>query len=595
MMRVVIRIVLAAMASLLLATEGWTQPLALSYPSPTYNNVNIFGNATIGGALGISGAATFSGGMAGTLTGHATLDLPLTGGNVSGDSTFSGSGTGLTVTNNTTIGGTLGVTGATSLATGGGATTVGGTLGVTGNTSLSNATTSGTLGVSGNTSLSNATTSGTLGVGTNETVGGTLGVTGATSLATGGGATTVGGTLGVTGATTHTGATQINNTLGVTGNTTLSNATIGGTLGVTGNTSLANTQVNGTLGTTGATSLTTGGGATVVGGTLAVTGVSTLTGGISAPITFAPTTAPSSLGTWGSYATSFNGDNSHISLGNKYSITGAASLGQPITGYVYTPELTPMVTYLYNTSGWNQDTADNGGRTSAVAFRTYLYQAGQGDMVAYNATAYVTGAKAGATSFLANPASSLFNGDETAGNAGVYLNPGEFALSDAGYDVSAMGWVINLNRTNNTGALGTVWMGYRVQSTGTKNVDAFFSGNGSALIGLDLTGMTGGTIGIALPIGAGIYGNASHTGLFPTTTTIVPGGDVIQDNATAGWQIIQNAVEVMDFKSTVILTRVPLNIGSTSSISFSALPGGTPSTYACFTSGGQLISSATAC
>jgi hypothetical protein len=116
MMRVVIRIVLAAMASLLLATEGWTQPLALSYPSPTYNNVNIFGNATIGGALGISGAATFSGGMAGTLTGHATLDLPLTGGNVSGDSTFSGSGTGLTVTNNTTIGGTLGVTGALTLA-----------------------------------------------------------------------------------------------------------------------------------------------------------------------------------------------------------------------------------------------------------------------------------------------------------------------------------------------------------------------------------------------------------------------------------------------------------------------------------------------
>jgi hypothetical protein len=117
MMRVVIRIVLAAMASLLLATEGWTQPLALSYPSPTYNNVNIFGNATIGGALGISGAATFSGGMAGTLTGHATLDLPLTGGNVSGDSTFSGSGTGLTVTNNTTIGGTLGVTGAATFST----------------------------------------------------------------------------------------------------------------------------------------------------------------------------------------------------------------------------------------------------------------------------------------------------------------------------------------------------------------------------------------------------------------------------------------------------------------------------------------------
>jgi hypothetical protein len=52
--------------------------------------VNIFGNATIGGALGISGAATFSGGMAGTLTGHATLDLPLTGGTVTGHTSFTG-------------------------------------------------------------------------------------------------------------------------------------------------------------------------------------------------------------------------------------------------------------------------------------------------------------------------------------------------------------------------------------------------------------------------------------------------------------------------------------------------------------------------
>ena len=137
-----------------------------------------------------------------TSFGPAGPYLPLTGGTVSGDATFSGAGTGLAVTNNATVGGTLGVT--------------------------------------GNTSLSNATVGGTLGVGTNETVGGTLGVTGASSLHN----TGVTGTLGVTGATTLTGATQINNTLGVTGNTTLGNATVGGTLGVTGTSTLGNGGVS---------------------------------------------------------------------------------------------------------------------------------------------------------------------------------------------------------------------------------------------------------------------------------------------------------------------------------------------------------------
>jgi hypothetical protein len=42
------------------------------------------GNATIGGTLGVTGAATFGGGLTGTLTGHASLDLPLTGGTVTG-------------------------------------------------------------------------------------------------------------------------------------------------------------------------------------------------------------------------------------------------------------------------------------------------------------------------------------------------------------------------------------------------------------------------------------------------------------------------------------------------------------------------------
>ncbi|MGL6132179.1 MAG: hypothetical protein ACRCZ9_11270, partial [Fusobacteriaceae bacterium] len=84
----------------------------------------------------------------------------------------------------TTVDGTLGVTGNTSL---------GGTLGVTGVSSLKATTVDGTLGVTGTSSLKATTVDGTLGVTGNTSLGGTLGVTGTSSLK----ATTVDGTLGV--------------------------------------------------------------------------------------------------------------------------------------------------------------------------------------------------------------------------------------------------------------------------------------------------------------------------------------------------------------------------------------------------------------
>lgn len=132
----------------------------------------------------------------------------------------------LSLVSNLSVGGTLGVTGATTLSSTlavSGNTTVGGTLGVTGATTLSS-----TLAVSGNT-----TVGGTLGVTGAATLGSTLAVTGNT---------TVGGTLGVTGAAT------LGSTLAVTGNTT-----VGGTLGVTGDVTLtAGLLVGGFIGASGA-------------------------------------------------------------------------------------------------------------------------------------------------------------------------------------------------------------------------------------------------------------------------------------------------------------------------------------------------------
>lgn len=105
--------------------------------------------------------------------------------------------TSLTLSGNASVGGTLAVTGAatlTTVSTSGAATLA--SAGVTGN-----ATVGGTLGVTGATTLSTVSTSGaatlnSAAVTNAATVGGTLGVTGATTL---------GSTLGVTGAVTVTG------------------------------------------------------------------------------------------------------------------------------------------------------------------------------------------------------------------------------------------------------------------------------------------------------------------------------------------------------------------------------------------------------
>jgi hypothetical protein len=220
---------------------------------------------------------------------------------------------------------------------------------------------------------------------------------------------------------------------------------------------------------------------------------------------------PSAFGNENSPETALSGDVSKIAVPLVHRITGIATLGQPTTGYRYTPEVYPHYTYLYNTSGWNQGTADNTGRTSAVAYRTKVLQAGQGDAVAYNASAFVTGAKAGATSFLANPAASLFNGDMLAGAAGVYLNPYEVILDDGGYDVAAVGTVNNLKRTIATGALGAVWSGVRVQSKGTAAIDESYGGTGLSKVGLNLTGFDFGMNQGAIAIKANqrIYGNAT--------------------------------------------------------------------------------------
>ena len=191
--------------------------------------------------------------------------------------------------------------------------------------------------------------------------------------------------------------------------------------------------------------------------------------------------SPTSTGSATSLLTAFDGDLTRCQFPVGHSIQGAATLTQPTTGYVYVNEVYPHFTYLTNFSGWNQSTSGNIGRTAACAYRTKVDNYGQGDVMAYNATAFVTGTKAGSTNFLANPAAALFAGDLNAGADGVYLNPYETIASDSGYDVGCFGIVNNFDRTNATGAKSAVWGGYRAQNIGAASCDAMISATGTGL------------------------------------------------------------------------------------------------------------------
>ncbi|WCM27699.1 hypothetical protein NDN01_01840 [Sphingomonas sp. QA11] len=269
--------------------------------------------------------------------------------------------------------------------------------------------------------------------------------------------------------------------------------------------------------------------------------------------------APSALGIYSSPDTAFNGDWRHGG-GEEYRIYGTATLGQPSTGYQFTPEASPHYLSVYNASGWNQSTSGNDGRTAAVGHRIQSYQAGQGDLINFSGTCFVTGQRAGATNFLANPACSLFAGDAFAGQDGVYLNPIEINLNDQGRDVAGIGAVFNLLRTNTTGNLGTMWAGVRLQQSGSGAVDTAWSATGKYRFGLDFSGATFGTDQAVLTLTRGqrIYGNTANSDpnlRFPTAL----GGDWISNEATVqGWNFVVGGSSQFQINASQVTALQPV-------------------------------------
>jgi hypothetical protein len=188
----------------------------------------ITANGTIGGTLGVTGATTLAA-------------VSATTGAFSGEVTATASGTGLAVTNNATVGGTLGVTGATTLAavsatTGAFSGEVTATASGTGLAVTHNATVGGTLGVTSSASIGTSLDVGTsLSVSGSALIGNALVVTNSMGVGT---------TLGVTGAITAgstlavTGAITASSTLAVTGTTTLTGGLVGNLLEASATTAL---------------------------------------------------------------------------------------------------------------------------------------------------------------------------------------------------------------------------------------------------------------------------------------------------------------------------------------------------------------------
>lgn len=177
-----------------------------------------------------------------------------------------------------------------------------------------------------------------------------------------------------------------------------------------------------------------------------------------------------------SWTNQFDGDNSKApwQLDVQYEATVSDPFGAEGTSYVYRPEIIPVFNQLRVGAGvgFNSATAGNGpGRTGAVVQRNKVSHIGQGDAACYNAEAFVSGTKAGATDWLAQPAAVLYNGSMSAGANYVYLNCTEFRLTGSTYDCAAIGAVYNLERDTARSAQNTYWGGVVIQSQGTASVD----------------------------------------------------------------------------------------------------------------------------
>ena len=169
-------------------------------------------------------------------------------------------------------------------------------------------------------------------------------------------------------------------------------------------------------------------------------------------------------------------------------ITGATTAGDPVngTGYVIQDQTAAHFEFGLFQSGKNANPYNNADRTGWFMDRRRLSHAGNGDgwHAAWNVT--VLNQDETIVGIQGVPAGGQLGGDTFAAVDDVILQNMEFNINDNGFDVVGKGITLNFHRENDTAAKGQHWFGVRLQSLGTKNVDAAFQGVGAWRNGVDL-------------------------------------------------------------------------------------------------------------
>jgi hypothetical protein len=282
--------------------------------------------------------------------------------------------------------------------------------------------------------------------------------------------------------------------------------------------------------------------------------IKTSDGYLRAPLVSSLSTARASLGNWASDQTSWTGDLSGIGIPHEHIVTGAATLGQPTSGYTQIIEASGAVEATYNTSGYNFSLSGNGGRTGLAGRYMIANQYGQGDLTAMQCGGVVASAKAGATSYLSSPALECLAGGLFGGANGAYIEwLGDMNITDNGYDIAAVGAVWNLNRSNATGGIGANWIGTRINGGGTKPIDIAHQVSGNVVVGLDMSQAT-----MAYSRLAGVTVSSGGSGYVVGDLLTVSGGTSVSPTILKVATLSGSAIATVSIVNTGIYTTAPV-------------------------------------
>lgn len=273
-----------------------------------------------------------------------------------------------------------------------------------------------------------------------------------------------------------------------------------------------------------------------------------------APLITTPSAQPSSLGAWSSPSTQDSG----VATGRRHhhTITGAATLGEPTTGWSLIPEMSGDIFSLTNYSGWNNSLSGNGGRTGVAAQYLRIDQYGQGDLGGYVCSGVVASQLAGATNYLAEPAIECVSGGLYGGAAGEMIEfYGDNDIVDNGNDIAA---VMNSDvhkRSVAMEGLGVNWIDRIVQSIGGAPLDALDRLSGSFVAGIDMTNATMGFYRLA-----SVTVNSGGSGYAVGDLLTVSGGTSVTSTvfkvATLG---TSNSIATVSVVNTGIYTTPPVS------------------------------------